>query len=319
MNRLAAWSGLCALLMGAACSDKAPPAGWSGYAEGEYVQVGAPVAGTLTQLSVAAGQAVAQGAPLFALEADIEQAARAEAQARVAGAQAQARNTDSGRRTDELAVTAAQLAQARAQAALARNELARQQQLVNQGFVSRARLDDAQTAVAQSAAHVTEIEAALRAAQLPARIDERSAARAATAAAEQVLKQSEWRLAQKQQGAPSAGVIADTYFRVGEWVAAGQPVLSLLPSGAVKARFFVAEAEVATLAAGQAVSLHCDGCGAPITAHISHIATQAEYTPPVIYSNAQRARLVFMVEARPAPADAVRLRPGQPLDVRRGV
>ena len=71
------------------------------------------------------------------------------------------------------------------------------------------------------------------------------------------------------------------------------------------------------LAPGQAVTLHCDGCGAPIAARITRIATQAEYTPPVIYSNTQRARMVFMVEARPAPDDAPRLHPGQPLDVRR--
>ncbi len=111
--------------------------------------------------------------------------------------------------------------------------------------------------------------------------------------------------------------VADTYFRPGEYVGAGQPVLALLPAANLKARFFVAEGEVATLAAGQAVTLHCDGCGAPIAARISRIATQAEYTPPVIYSNSQRARLVFLVEARPEAKDAARLRPGQPLDVRR--
>jgi HlyD family secretion protein len=110
--------------------------------------------------------------------------------------------------------------------------------------------------------------------------------------------------------------VADTYFRAGEWVPAGAPVVSLLPEGATKARFFVPETEVASLAAGQAVGLSCDGCGAPIPARITRIATQAEYTPPVIYSNAQRAKLVFMVEALPVAAEARRLRPGQPLDVR---
>ena len=169
-----------------------------------------------------------------------------------------------------------------------------------------------------SGARVAELDAALRVAQLPARPDERMAARAGASAADEAARQSAWRLAQKVQHAPAAGQIADTYFRVGEWVAPGQPVVSLLPGGAVKARFFVGETEVATLAAGQPVSIRCDGCGAPIAARISRIATQAEFTPPVIYSNAQRARLVFMVEARPQDADAARLRPGQPLDVQRG-
>jgi HlyD family secretion protein len=122
---------------------------------------------------------------------------------------------------------------------------------------------------------------------------------------------------QMQQEAPAAARVADTYFRVGEWVNAGVPVVSLLPDGATKARFFVPEAELGSIAAGQAVTLSCDGCGAPIPARITRIATQAEYTPPVIFSNAQRAKLVFMIEARPEPAEGKRLKPGQPLDVRR--
>ncbi|MBI3369293.1 MAG: HlyD family efflux transporter periplasmic adaptor subunit [Burkholderiales bacterium] len=301
----------------AACS--APPApGWSGYVEGEYVQVASPLGGTLTTLAVQAGQPVAAGAPLFALEADAEAAARDEAAARQQAAQAQARNTDTGRRDDELAVTTAQLAQARAQAALARNELAREQQLVNQGFSSRARLDDLQAAQAQAQARVAELEAALRVAHLPARGEERAAARATASAAAEAVRLSQWRLAQMARKAPADGVVADTHYRVGEWVAPGQPVLSLLPAGAVKARFFVAESEVATLKTGDAVTIRCDGCGAPIAARVTRIATQAEYTPPVIYSNAQRAKLVFMVEARPTNvADAARLKPGQPVDVAR--
>jgi len=306
-----------ALLLLAAC-DKPAPSGWSGYLEGDYVQVAAPLAGTLATLAVQAGQPVAQGAALFTLEADAEQLARAEAQARLAAAQAQARNIDSGRRADEIAVTRAQLTQAQAQATLARSELARQQQLADQGFISRSRLDDARATVTQISARVTELDAALRVAELPARPEERVAARASASAADEAVKQQQWRVAQKAQTAPVAAQVADTYFRAGEWVPAGQPVVSLLPPGAVKARFFVAEAEVAQLAPGQAVSLRCDGCGAPIAARITRIATQAEYTPPVIYSNAQRAKLVFMVEARPAAAaDAARLRPGLPVDVQR--
>jgi len=97
----------------------------------------------------------------------------------------------------------------------------------------------------------------------------------------------------------------------------GAPVLALLPAGAVKARFFVNEQQLGALALGQPVTIQCDGCGPPLAARISRIATQAEYTPPVIYAQAQRDRLVFMVEARPVSADAARLKPGQPLDVRR--
>lgn len=307
---------LLLLLLLAACQPAAR-GGWSGYAEGEYVYVAAPLAGRLETLDVHAGQDVARGALLFALDDEAERAARDEALARARSAQAQAANTETGRRREEVAMTQAQLVQARTQAALAARELARQQGLVAQGFVSPARIDDAQAAVDQTRARVAELEAALAVARLPARRDEQRAALAQAEAASQAVRGSDWRTAQKQQHALLDARVADTYFRAGEYVPAGQPVLALLPPGAVKARFFVPEAEIATLAAGQAVQLSCDGCGAPIPARIRRIATRAEYTPPVIYSNAQRAKLVFMVEAWPEAKDAARLRPGQPLDVTR--
>jgi HlyD family secretion protein len=305
---------LGALLGG--CGDK-PAAGWSGYVEGDYVQVAPTIGGSLQRVDVQRGDRVERGDALFTLDAEAETAARDEAAARLAAAQAQAGNTAKGRRADEIAVTQAQLAQARANAALASAELARQQQLVAQGFLSQSRLDDARTAVEQTTQRVAELEAALRVARLPARSDERAAALAAADAASQALRASVWRPDQKRTAAPAAGLVADVFHQAGEWVGAGQPVVSLLPPEGVRARFFVPEAEIATIAPGHAVTIACDGCGAPIAARIDFIATRAEYTPPVIYSNAQRARLVFLVEARPEAKDAPRLRPGQPIDVRR--
>lgn len=312
----AAWLAalLTATLAGCGSADEAD---WSGYIEGDYVQVAPATAGTLVQLSVQAGQTVAAGAPLFEVDDQAEQAALQQAQAQAAAAQAQARDTTLGRRDDELAVTRAQREQAQAQAVLAQRELARQQDLLAQGFVSAAALDNARSAAQAAQARVAELDAALRVGRLPARADTREAASAQAQAASAAVAASAWRLDQTRRQAPVAGTVADTYFRVGEFVAAGQPVLALLPPGQVKARFFVPEAEVAQLTPGQAVQLRCDGCGEPIAAHVSHVATEAEYTPPVIYSRSQRTRLVFRVEARPDHvADAARLRPGLPVDVR---
>lgn len=307
------------LLLGLALAGcgPAPKSSWSGYVEGEYVYIASPVGGTLDRLPVRRGDLVALGAPLFTLDAELERAARDEARARLTGAEAQAQDTTKGRRADEIAVTQAQRAQAAAQAALAQAELTRQGELYATGFISKAKLDDTRASEAQARAHVAELDAALAVARLPARKDERVAAAAQAEAARSALRQSQWREQQTALSAPATGQVADTFFRIGEYVPAGQPVLSLLPDGQVKARFYVAEAELPGIRAGQPVALHCDGCGEPIPARISFIATQPEYTPPVIYSNEQRARLVFRVEARPEPADAARLRPGQPLNVRR--
>jgi HlyD family secretion protein len=110
--------------------------------------------------------------------------------------------------------------------------------------------------------------------------------------------------------------VSDTLFARGEWVPAGAPVVTLLPPGNVKVRFYVPEAQLGSVRVGQKVSVACDGCPRAVEAAIAFIAPQPEYTPPVIYSRENRARLVFMVEARPSPADAAALHPGQPVDVR---
>ncbi len=301
------------LLVGA-CTPT-PPAGWSGYVEGDYIYLSSPLGGTLTTLTVRAGDQAAQGATLFALDTDAEQAARKEGDARLNRAQAAAANLAKGRRADEVAVVRAQLTQAQAQAQQANTDLAREEQLVSQGFISPARRDSLRTLLSQAQARVNELQAQLRVAQLPARSDERAAALADTEAAGQAVKQLAWREAQKARTAPVNALVADTFFRVGEWVAAGQPVVSLLPSTQVKVRFFVAQEQLASLQLGAPVQIRCDGCKAPVAAKVSFIANRAEYTPPVIYSNAQRAKLVFMLEARPDPKDAVLFKPGQPVDV----
>ncbi len=313
MNRT--WWMHCALTLLAGCGQPATE-GWSGYAEGDYLYIAGPIAGRLDRLTVRAGDLVKQGASLYALDALAEQASADEAQARVKASDALAENTAKGRRPEELSVIRAQLEQERAQAVLARSAWQRQNELVDRGFVSAAQLDAAAAALRQSNARVTELDNALRVATLPARSDERLAAQAQAESARQSLRQSEWRVAQKQQTSPSDAQVAEVFYRQGEYVAAGQPVLSLLPPGSLKARFYVPESQLAQIALGQAVRLSCDGCGEPVSARISRIASSPEFTPPVIYSNVQRARLVYLVEARPeAVAAAARLRPGQPLDV----
>ena len=299
----------------AACEKPAGPPVYQGYAEGEYVRVGAPFAGTLQKLAVSRGERVARGAPLFVLEQENEAAARREAEDRVARAEAALANLEKARRAPEIDAVRAQLEQAEAALRLSQAQLARQQDLVRQNFISRERLDEAGAAHARDRARVAELQAQLATARLAARPDEIRAARADLAASRAQLAQAQWRLAQKSVAAPADAEVADTLYVEGEWVAAGAPVVSLLPPANIKARFFVPQAVAGSLAPGRAVSLACDGCATPIAARVTWISPQAEYTPPVIYSRENRAKLVFMVEARPAPADARKLRPGQPLDV----
>lgn len=303
------------LLLAAGC-DRDADSTLQGYAEGEYVRVAAPFAGSLIHLTVARGAQVKTGDALYSLEQESEKAARLEAEQRLKSAEARLANLRKGKRPDEVAAVEAQLAQALAAFKLSQSQLKRDEKLVADGFISKERLDQARTARDRDQAHANELSAQLRMVRLGARSDEIRAADAEMEAARAAVVQAQWRLDQKSIRSPVAGLVQDTYFTTGEWVGAGSPVVSILPPENIKVRFFVPEPLLGKLRIGQKVTLHCDGCPAPVSAAISYISPQAEYTPPVIYTKEHRAKLVFLIEARPAAGDAVKLHPGQPLDVR---
>ena len=303
-----------AFVLLAACGRSGPPA-LQGYVEGEFVRVAAPFAGTLLNVDVARGQNVQPGARLFVLEAESESAARREAEERVRKADAQVEDLKKGKRPTEIESAKAQLGQAQVTAAYSEKEWRRQLDLVSKGFVSQSAADQAKSTRDRDHDRVVELQNALATLEAGARPDEIRAAEHEAAAARESLAQADWRLRQKSVTSNVAGTVTDTMYVKGEWVPPGSPVVSILPPANVKARFFVPEGQVGSLRLGQAVRLACDGCGEPITASISFIAPQAEYTPPVIYSKDNRTKLVFLVEARPAASDAMRLHPGQPVDV----
>ena len=303
------------LLALVACTGEEPRR-YQGYAEGEYVRVAAPFSGTLQLLAVKRGAQVKAGDALFALEQENEAAARREARERLQNAEAQLANLQKGKRPTEIEAIRAQLAQAEAALQLSATQLKRQEQLVAQNFIARERLDEARAAHERDTQHVAELRAQLATAQLAARPDEIKAAAHNVEAARAALAQAQWKLDQKSVEAPVAGLVQDTYFVTGEWVTANQPVVSLLPPENVKVRFFVEERRLGAVRIGQKLAVSCDGCPAPVAAEVSFISPQAEFTPPVIYSRQERAKLVFLVEARPAPGDAAKLHPGQPVEVR---
>lgn len=138
----------------------------------------------------------------------------------------------------------------------------------------------------------------------------------AEAALRQAKANLEWaqtRLARRNAHSPSDGTIEQIYYRPGETVPAGRPVVALLPPGNLKIRFFAPQAALPELKYGDVVGISCDGCDKGLTAKISFIARSAEFTPPVIYSVEERAKLVFLIEARPEHPEKFRV--GQPVTV----
>ena len=296
------------------CSPS-PTGTWQGYLEGEYVYVAPPLGGALTHLTVARGDTVKAGQPLFDLERQSEAAVAAQAEKDLAQAQAQLADLQKGKRPTELASLTAQLDRARASLKLSTAELARREQLVSTHVISKEELDQARAQQNTDQAQVDQLTADLATGNLGGRDDALAAAQAAVDSRRAALEKARWSFDQKQQFAPADAVVHDTLYRAGEFVAAGNPVVVLLPPTNIKARFFVPEDKLAQIKTGAAVTVQVDGAAHPFTATINYLSTSPEYTPPVIYSRENRATLVYMIEATFAPADAADLRPGQPVDV----
>lgn len=309
-----AWPVLVLAATLAACgNDK--PATWQGYIEGEFVAVASPFAGRLEKLSVERGQQVDNGASLFILEADDERAARQQAAEQVRVAEAQFADIQTGKRPVEVAVNQAQLVQAQAQAIRSAAQRKRDEAQFDIGGISKAQLDESRATAEADAARVNELKRDIDVARLPGRKDQLAAQSAQIDAARAALAQAEWKLSRKSVNATVSGLVYDVPFRPGEWVPAGSAVVRMLPPGNVKVRFYVPEAVVGSLKNGQSIHIRCDGCPAPVAARITYVSNEAEFTPPVIYSNETRRKLVFLIEARPSTEDAPKLRPGQPVEV----
>ena len=304
---------VCLIFLAAACTP-GKQSELHGYVEGEFVRVAAPFAGQLSLLAVQRGTTVQLGGALFALEQENEKAARTEAQERLKSAAARLADLQKGKRPDEVAAADAQLAQAQAALHLSAAQLKRDEKLLADNFISRERLDQTRAARDRDKARVAELTAQLHLAKQGARSDDINAARAEMQAAQAAVAQAQWRLDQKSLKSPVSGLVYDTLYVTGEWVPAGAPVVSLLPPANIKLRFFLPEPLLAKFKIGQDIQVSCDACPR-FNAKISYVSTQAEYTPPVIYSNEARTKLVYLAEARLAPEDAVKLHPGQPVDI----
>jgi len=310
-------AGFLALLLVTGCKPKSTGA-WQGYIEGEYVYVAAPLGGTLTTLNVKRGDTVKLAQPLFALENAAETAAVHEAEQKLAQAKAKRDNLLKGRRPSEIASLEARLAQNKVSADLARRDLERLTNLhqSNSGAVSQEQLDQAQSKFEGYKAEAQIIEADIATAKLGAREDEIKSAELEITMLDAALAKVRWSLDQKQQISPAEGIVQDTLYRQGEFVSAGSPIVSLLPPQNIKVRFFVPQDKMAELKAGTPIQVSFDGTDRVYPATVSYISTQAEFTPPVIYSQQTRSKLVFMIEAQFTPTDSAALHPGQPVDVK---
>jgi len=314
MTILKALTTLAICLLMAACS-RDESSHLQGYVEGEYVYIASPGAGKLEKLSVTRGAQVKAGDPLFEIENVTERATRDEAERRLAQARANLEDVKKGKRPSEIAAMESQLQQARAALVLSGKEFKRHSDLYKSGSSTTQELDRARSANDQDLQRVAQLEADLTTAQLGSRTDQVTAAEANVRVMEAALSRAEWDLSQKAQSAGIDAVVFDTIYRVGEWVPAGRPVVALLPPANIKVRGFIPEQRIGSIHLGDTVKVHIDGVDDPAVGKVSFISPQAEFTPPVIYSQDTRAKLVFMIEAIFDAATSAKLHPGQPVDL----
>jgi HlyD family secretion protein len=294
-----------------------PPPGqanYLGYVEGETVIIASPQAGRIVSRPATKGVAIKKGDIVFSLDSAAATAEVARSEAEIHTAQAQLENLLTGKREPELEQVRAQRREVEAELALAEKDLVRASRLTTSGAASQKSLDQTQAAVAQFKARIAQFDASETAGKLAARDPEITAARSRILEAEASAVQARAKLADLSPLSPIDATVENTFFDVGEWVGVGQPVVSLLSSNAVTLRYFVPQRSLAKATPGTTIHFTCDGCGTTKTATITHVETAPEFTPPVIYSQGARAKLVFLVEAKPGAVDPL-LRPGLPIEV----
>ncbi len=289
---------------------------FQGYVEGEYLYLSSSRSGRLEKLHVVKGEQIQKDTLVFELENASEKHALKQAAEEMNSVFAMLKDMKLGKRPEEIAMAKAMLNQAKAEAKNANILLKRNEELAAKGAISKQDLDTLRAHAKTSNEKVAELTWQVEIYQLPDRAQQIEAQTARLEAAKASVAQREWDLAQKQLVSPEDGLVYDTLYKEGEWVQAGSPIVWLLLQDQIKVRFYIPEEKFSQVEYGQRVTVHVDGAQKEYTAIISYISPSAEYTPPVIYSNETRSKLVYMIEARPEDVEVRKLlHAGQPVSV----
>jgi HlyD family secretion protein len=303
------------LLLAIAACQPSSDATWQGWIEADMVFLGPDDSGRIVALAPSEGQEVKAGDFLFAIDSSLQNADVEAAKAAVAQSTARlSRVQNAQQRPEEVAIIEATQRQARAALDFSTAELERVRQLQSRGNATRQQLDQAQSNYDRDRATVENSARQIDVARMSGRIEDIDLSRAAIDQAKAQLTNAEARLARTKVTSPAAGRIEEVYFRAGEIVPPGRPVVSLLPPGNMKVRFFVPEPSLARMKIDAPIVVTCDGCASGLTARVSFVSHQSEFTPPVIYSLEERRKLVFKIEARLDKPELFRV--GQPVTVR---
>lgn len=162
---------------------------------------------------------------------------------------------------------------------------------------------------AQAKTAKTQVEMAQK--KVAAAAAQRDAARAGVALAESSVDDC-------RIEAPGPGYITTRYVEPGELVMPGKHIVTVVDIAAVKATFYVANAELDQVHPGSAVRVIADAMPElNFEGEVTRVSPEAEFTPGNVQTRDDRARLVYAVDIAVANADH-KLRPGMPIEVHHG-
>lgn len=286
-----------------------------GYIEGDYTYIASAESGNISDLLVTRGDAVELDQALAILDSQPQSDQLMQAQAQLASSQATLKDMTLGERPEEIEQIQANVEAMQAATIYYKSEAERYQDLSTQDYATKSDYDEAIYQYGVSSAKLKGYEAQLALAYQGQREGQIEAQQQLVQANVANVAVAQWREAQKTLVSPVSGVVNDTYYVNGEWVSAGQAIASVLSPENIHIVFFLSQEIIGGIKVGDKVSFQCDGCKNPTLATINYIANQVEYTPPVIYSEDMRDKLVVEVQASIAKKKALDFHPGQPVDV----
>ena len=302
------------LLAVSGCSR--PREGFQGYVEADMVYISPVLGGRLDKLYVDHGDFVKKGARLFDLDSIEYAAAVAEAEANLRKAQSDLNDLLKGARPEEIEALKDRISKLEATCNLAKIVHERNSKLFEKNVIATKDYDNSMWLQIQNQWELAESKHNLLIAQLPAREDRVISAKEAVKAAENALAGAKWRLEQRFVSAAQDAFVFDTVMRQGEYAAAGNPIVMLIPPENMKVRFFVPYPDIQKIHSGDKIEFYPDGSQEKYQARVNYVSLKPEFTPPVIYSRDSNPKLIFMIEADVDPQCAYKVNAGMPVTVK---
>jgi len=302
------------LVSGCSRNDENGTLKLTGTVETTTVAVSFKVGGRLKERLVDEGQQVQVGQLVARLEDDELQDERRQRAADQQAVQAGLADLLAGSRREEIAAAAATLSRLTAEAERASQDAARAEALFAIEVIARNELDAARAAKESAAAAVREAEQRLRLTQIGPRPDAVRQARARLEAAGASRSLAETRLGQAVLTAPLTGTVLSKHAEPGELLAAGSPVITVGRLDEVWVRGYIPETQLGRVKLGQQATVTSDTWkGRSYQGTISFIASEAEFTPRNVQTEAERVKLVYRIKITIANPRQ-ELKPGMPVD-----